>query len=414
MVEDTPRFGLSRYELGDTEWDHTDAVEAIDEFAIQTGSIQNRPDEGHYDDELYAAVDQQILWRWDANEEDWVSFGGLGTRDDPVPGEMHLESLQVKQQNNVVIAHTDDDLQDAIDAAADRAWSKRRGAVALRPYENYVLDEEIVLRSNVTLFGNGASLSISQDTNLMYAEPGSNITGPLELDTSNVSGYTSTALLLDGDRAGVPYRLPTRKVVTVTGPVTLHGRKGEGTGLRLQTVDGGYITHCRFDLMIRGYDTQIHCNTLGGFANSNILNIEAVPIDTDHVFLHTGKNEAKLVCFGHIQSGGANEIFVNKTGEKSIRFWGHVEDPHRVDGNVARGDHMTIETTAGVRTSGQEWNLGVGTTIDGIGVEKASNEQPSAGAWDAGSIVTFTDTDDGSGTGTYLKNINGTWTQIGE
>ncbi|MCU4743584.1 hypothetical protein [Natronoglomus mannanivorans] len=412
MTDETPRLGLNVYEFGDQEWNHEDTVKTLDELAVQTGVIADRPDEGHYDDELYGAVDQRILWRWDANQEDWLPFSGLGTEDEPVPGEMHVESLRADQQNGIFIPRSDEELQATIDRAAENTWSSRRGAVALRPYENYTIDEEVVLRSNVTLLGNGSSVKAMNDTNLIYAEPRSNIIGPLELDTSAVNGYTSTALLLDGERAEEPYRLRTRKVVTVTGPVTLYGGGGEGTGLRLRTVDDGYITHCRFDLMIRGFDTQIHCDTPGGFANSNIVHIEAVPVDTDKVFYHSGTNEAKLICFGHVQSGNASEVFVNETGRKSVRFWGHVEDPHWVDGNVARGDNMTLKTTAGVRTVGQEWDLGIGTTIDGIGREESNSETPTAGAWNVGSIVAFTDLEDGSGSGTYLKHIDGSWIQL--
>ncbi|MCU4974892.1 hypothetical protein OB955_19415 [Halobacteria archaeon AArc-m2/3/4] len=412
MVDETPRLNLNVYELGDTTWDHTDTVEALDEHAVEAGSIRDRPEEGQYDDELYAAIDQRMLWRWDATEGDWEPFGGLGTDDEPVPGTAHFESVQTKQRNNVFVAQTADGLQDAIDSAADNAWSARRGAVILRPHENYNLTDEVILRSNVTLFGNGACLCATTDANLIYAEPRTSISGPLELDTSAVNGYSSTALLLDGDRANTHYRLRTRDVVTVTGPVRLHGGAGDGTGLKLHTTDNGYITHCHFDLMIRGYETQVHCETPGGFANSNIINIEAVPVDTDHIFLHTGSNEAKLICFGHIQCGNANEIFVNETSEKSFKFWGHMEDSHWVEGNVVRGDKINVRSESGINISYQEWDLGTGTTVNNIGVDEADQEEPSNGEWNAGNIVDFTDTGDGSGDGIYLKHLDGSWIQI--
>ena len=84
MGEETPRFGLDVYEPGDTDWDHSDTVEAVDELAIDRGSIEDRPESGSYDDELYLAIDQRLLWRWDADESDWTIAGGLGDTDAPL------------------------------------------------------------------------------------------------------------------------------------------------------------------------------------------------------------------------------------------------------------------------------------------------------------------------------------------
>ena len=84
MADNTNRFGLNTYSQGDTNWDHTDAVQTIDELAIERDTIANRPDSGDYDDELYLATDQQILYRWDADATDWI-VEGVGSETDPLP-----------------------------------------------------------------------------------------------------------------------------------------------------------------------------------------------------------------------------------------------------------------------------------------------------------------------------------------
>jgi hypothetical protein len=104
MADETPRLNLDTYEQGDENWGHTDTVEAVDEHAIERGPIVKRPDQGSYDDELYHATDQNITWRWDADADDWVAAGGLGSKDKPVPGTTHLETANIESLNNVFYA----------------------------------------------------------------------------------------------------------------------------------------------------------------------------------------------------------------------------------------------------------------------------------------------------------------------
>ena len=76
MAEPTPRFGLDIFEAGDEEWDHTDTVEFVDEYAIDRGELADRPTEGEYDGEFYFAVDEATLYHWDADAGEWaVAFG---------------------------------------------------------------------------------------------------------------------------------------------------------------------------------------------------------------------------------------------------------------------------------------------------------------------------------------------------
>ena len=102
MADNTNRFGLNTYSQGDTNWDHTDTVQTIDELAIERGAAADRPDSGDYDDELYLATDQQILYRWDDNVADWI-VEGVGSETDPLPkvwaNEIDVEALEAEQAN---------------------------------------------------------------------------------------------------------------------------------------------------------------------------------------------------------------------------------------------------------------------------------------------------------------------------
>ncbi|NHN58559.1 MULTISPECIES: hypothetical protein [Halorussus] len=96
MVQKTPRLNLYDYEQGDTNWDHSDLVNAVDEQAIERGPIANRPSSGDYDDELYYATNQRIMWRWDSSASGWIVAGGTGTTSKPLP-EQHVQRFNADQ-----------------------------------------------------------------------------------------------------------------------------------------------------------------------------------------------------------------------------------------------------------------------------------------------------------------------------
>lgn len=85
MTDNTPRLGLNSYEQGDENWSHTDLVDWVDEHGIDSGTAAERPGTGEYDGEPYLALDQRILWRWDADANDWSAVAGLGSEGDPLP-----------------------------------------------------------------------------------------------------------------------------------------------------------------------------------------------------------------------------------------------------------------------------------------------------------------------------------------
>lgn len=94
MTDETPRLNLDTYEPGDTDWSHNDTVEAVDEHAIERGPIAERPAEGSYDDELYYAVDQNVLWGWSESDSDWTIRGGTGSEEQPLDS-VHTETVDI-------------------------------------------------------------------------------------------------------------------------------------------------------------------------------------------------------------------------------------------------------------------------------------------------------------------------------
>ncbi|MEY7851571.1 right-handed parallel beta-helix repeat-containing protein [Natrarchaeobius sp. A-rgal3] len=197
MSDETPRFGLGTYEAGDTEWDHTDTVEAVDEFAVGRGSIENRPDEGAYDDELYLATDQRVLWRWDAGDEDWQPATGLGTETDPLPGTAHLESLEATSVNDVVYVDPDggyDELQSTLDEYGDDPVT-----VVIRPGVVDDVADNLVVPGNTWLRGSG----MFGTTVLKFADDASGDLSNAGLVRIKEDNVVLSDLEVDGNRANV-------------------------------------------------------------------------------------------------------------------------------------------------------------------------------------------------------------------
>jgi hypothetical protein len=85
MVTQTPRFNLDKYTQGEEDWSHSDTVDLLDELAVETDVIANRDSSGDYDDELFYATDEKLLYRWDSNTSSWLVEGGIGTDTDKLP-----------------------------------------------------------------------------------------------------------------------------------------------------------------------------------------------------------------------------------------------------------------------------------------------------------------------------------------
>lgn len=110
MVNQTPRLGLDDYDPGDTDWDHSDLVQLVEEMAIDRGPVADRPAAGEYDDELFYATDQKVLWGWDAGSSDWTIRGGTGSESQPLP------SVHTDEVNNVLHVPKFGTIQEAHDA----------------------------------------------------------------------------------------------------------------------------------------------------------------------------------------------------------------------------------------------------------------------------------------------------------
>lgn len=192
MVDHTPRLGLGTYEQGE-QWDHTDAVEAIDEHAIVRGPISERPATGEYDDELYHATDQGITWRWDVASDDWVYFSGRGSAEQPVPGTSHFEAVQLTHARtektpvwNVEAHGIEGDgttevgqaVHDLLEDVADAG-----GGIVYFPPGRYLLERTPLIGDDTIVLGAGRStvlVGIRPDgengrallSNMGYDEPG--------------------------------------------------------------------------------------------------------------------------------------------------------------------------------------------------------------------------------------------------
>jgi hypothetical protein len=120
MVSQTPRFNLDKYSQGEDNWSHSDTVDLLDELAVETDVIANRSTSGNYDDELFYATDQKLLYRWDTDQTDWLIEGGLGSSGNRLP------SLWANTVNSNVTKH-------ATDISEDYTVDSGEGAVFAGP-----------------------------------------------------------------------------------------------------------------------------------------------------------------------------------------------------------------------------------------------------------------------------------------
>jgi len=95
MPTPTDRLGLDTFDPGEDNWSHTDTVESLDELAVVTDTIANRPSSGTYDGELFLATDQRILYQWDATNTEWDAVSGLGVNGTPIPGTSYFTNLDL-------------------------------------------------------------------------------------------------------------------------------------------------------------------------------------------------------------------------------------------------------------------------------------------------------------------------------
>ena len=64
MPTQTPRLGLNKYSQNEEGWDHSDTVDALDQYAVVVDQETNRPASGEYDNQLFYAYDTKNVFRW--------------------------------------------------------------------------------------------------------------------------------------------------------------------------------------------------------------------------------------------------------------------------------------------------------------------------------------------------------------
>jgi hypothetical protein len=321
-------------------------------------------------------------------------------------------------------------LQATLDNAGDDSGLPDDGpmeAVACVPGARYT--NPIKVPQGVHLISNGATFDIDSDVDVWTLDSGASVSGSATINVDSVSSYTSSAVLVDANQAtSTPIALDAGQANTTNmmGEFRIIGDQpgagmdptdGAAFELRGAPEPGGYITHCYFgDLQIRGFNNAILCDAQG-FLNDNRFTVDAA--NCNYFFHHCNTStaqdrEAKIwVTNSHIQGDAFQHAFWNELHMKSIRFYGHVEDPQRFQNSIIRGPMMKIFPTARWNFSTQtkhgvekaDW--GIGTTVNGIGFLEGDGEDPSVvtnGAeYYGGEFVAFNDPGDGSGDGLYMK-----------
>lgn len=238
MADETPRFGLHTFERGDTDWSHTDLVQFVDSHAIDSGSITDRPPVGEYDDELYFATDQGLLWRWDENDADWRGVAGRGTEERPLPGTVHRESVATDELSNVpFVSPTDATLQATLDRVASTHGG---GLVILEPGTHDRHDYPVTVPNGVTLRGAGKGATTPQaevTATVLDAEGGPALT--LGSNSRIVTGITVESFRVDGTVRTRPadyVRNFSVRDIRIDGP---DADAGTGRGLEILTSGDG-------------------------------------------------------------------------------------------------------------------------------------------------------------------------------
>jgi len=195
MSETTDRFNLDTYNQGDENWSHTDTVELLDELAVETDTISNRPTSGSYDDELFFATDQRILYRWISGDSDWVIQAGLGTETNPIDETLFISNVDASEisvssapTENDDVARLSEVEEKADDPHANEAHSETFAVEGdEQPPENH--DNTSHTETYVTVDENVEDFSTSGDADTVPVSQGD---GTLAMQV--VSGDTDTEI----------------------------------------------------------------------------------------------------------------------------------------------------------------------------------------------------------------------------
>jgi len=359
------------FERIDTDVEVRDTETNLDQYRPRSGTKFLAIDTGH----LYIGDGQQ-----------WRRFGSVPTK---------------------LRRGTPERLQIELDRAGAESGTHR--SVACEPgavFENapYSVPE------NTTLICNGARFRATSDTDLLVPEAGSRIIGPAWFDSESTD-YSSSHISIDASQTeSSPLGMRGERELALVGLFRHVGTEGQGNAIRVagRTNDGDSADHnVTQNYLGKHYVRRIGDALLadadGGFLNDNHIWLEAS--NCTNFWHHTGTKQAKFLIYGHLQTGNMDRGFYNESGRKSCRFWGHLEDPQRTRVTNVEGDKMKIYPTARANFSQQPWNLGAGTTVNGVGYERADQEEPPYDPhYHPGEMVIFEDTGDGTGNGLYMKS----------
>ena len=331
MVDHTPRLGLGTYEQGGS-WDHTDAVEALDEHAIVHGPIAKRPKTGEYDDELYHATDQGITWRWDDEHDDWTYFSGRGSDDQPVPGTSHFEATEIVHARTEetpvwnVEAHgiegdgttaVGDAVHDLLETVADAG-----GGIVYFPPGRYLLERTPLIGDDTIVLGAGRAtvlVGIRPDgeegrallSNRGYDEPGYGGASNWGVCNVRIDSPESTGIMpahaenvrlerIYGDRVHYHHiDVVSSTNVVVDGFWATRGGEGDSDApVQFDSQQPGTGWNGVWD----GSDDALVADDGTPTVNCTLTNFEIDPAnDPDYgVHLHRGTNESITVTDGHI------------------------------------------------------------------------------------------------------------------
>ena len=306
---------------------------------------------------------------------------------------LRAESADIGRLNDVYWAE-EGNLQAKIDEAAagdGDIFFQGRPVVALKPRERFA-NVPYELKTPVVLYMNGSIIEdFNRDNDILRVQPGTGLVGPGTI-RARPDPYTASALRIDSSEGRFKYG-GGGEPFTVHGTVFLLAnnesppeRTGEteGNGIHLDATSGDPVTHINLGhVQARGFNNTLLAETgderTDGFLNDIHIQLEGTSGNT--YFNHVGESEAKvLMSSSHLQIGNYQVGFRNTTGELSVRFWGHAEDPQRANDRVVDGDNLKIYGTSPLNLDSVPANLGPGTTWNGYGTDPGAIGEPTHSA----------------------------------
>lgn len=263
-------------------------------------------------------------WYYATDDNNGTEYYNAGTEWQRLP--------TVRYPNGDTGAH----IQAAIDEAAVGS-----GCVALNPAITYSINNEIHLKSGVTLQCNYAQMNVLSDVNGIFCDTNTHIQD-LRIDVATGGVYNSSVVLLDSGRAGKGYGLGGQdKNCWISGQIT--GARDNGVGLHLIS-DNSYgisLTN-RFVVTIDACDRGIVLDAAGGWINSPMWQTDMVRC---RIFIDAiGTTENTFYGSMQPQPGySATAIRNDGVDQRTISWHGMIWDTHRfTEGTVLVGPYIFI------------------------------------------------------------------------